>query len=945
MRNTHGNIRFVLAVASVVALSFLLPTAAAAQSAITGLVTDNTGGVLPGVSVEAASPALIEQTRSVATDSQGRYSIVDLRPGVYTVTFSLTGFGTVKVEKLELPSTFTATVNAEMRVGALEESVTVSGASPVVDVQTATRTEILTRDLVDALPVARGVTSIATLVPGVRMSAPDVGGSQAMEQTYGSAFGAGTNYNTYEVDGMKLNSLSGDGRRTSYFNNALFQEVSMQTSGHSAETSAGGLRMNLIPREGGNAFHGQLYAGGTASSWQWDNIDAALRAKGLTEGDAVAHVRDINIAQGGPILRNRVWFFASVALQSVDELVADTVLDNGDQGREDQYVNNLTGRFTWQVTSRNKVNVYADRIWKFKGHEMGSLTDPETAAGRRDPVLYFMGQVKYVSTLSSRLMLDAGYATNILRYTIYYQPGIRKPRGSTEWFAGARRVDRDLGTSWGAATPEVLRIPDRHMYSAAATYVTGSHSFKTGVQYSWGYYREFYDANADLTQEYRSGVPDSVLVYNTPADSVTRMNVDLGLFAQDSWTVNRLTVSPGVRLDWFKGSIGETTQASGRFAPVRYFGGQTGLPDWFDVSPRFGMTYDLTGDAKTALKFTANKYLPGEATQYPKDFDPVYLASERRTWRDANGDDIAQESEIGASPNRNFGVRSVPTADPNHLREHSREYSVQLQRELRRGLAVTGGWYRRSYHHLSRTSNLLRSVNDWTPVTIISPLNGERIVAYNLVSTKFGLVDDFRTNSTDADKRSMVFDGFEFSSAGRLPGGSQVTGSWTMGRTINVQCDSTDNPNTFRFCDQRELGMPYRHDFKVAANYRLPFAFEASAVLTSYAGNATAINWTITPSTRYSDGARVIPSMTESSLTVRLVSPAERYLPRWNQLDLGVKRIFRFGDRQLQADINVFNLTNANTILGENTTWGSNLGRPSSVLKGRLLRMAVQAKW
>jgi hypothetical protein len=430
----------------VLALTFLLPAVASAQSAITGLVTDNTGGVLPGVTVEAASPALIEQTRSVTTDSQGRYSIVDLRPGVYTVTFSLTGFSVVKVERLELPSTFTATLNAELRVGALEESVTVSGTSPVVDVQTATRTQILTRDVVDALPVARGVTSIATLAPGVRMSNPDVGGSQAMEQTYGSAFGAGTNYNTYEVDGMKLNSLSGDGRRTSYFNNALFQEVSLQTSGHSAETSAGGLRMNLIPREGGNTFSGQLYAGGTAGGWQWENLDDNLRSLGITEGDAVAHVRDINIAQGGPILRNRLWFFGSVALQSVDELVADTVLDNGEQGREDQYVNNLTGRFTWQVSPRNKVNVYADRIWKFKGHEMGSLTDPETAAGRRDPLLYFMGQVKYVSTITSRLMIDAGYATNILRYTIYYQPGIRKERGTPEWFAGARRFDRDLGT-------------------------------------------------------------------------------------------------------------------------------------------------------------------------------------------------------------------------------------------------------------------------------------------------------------------------------------------------------------------------------------------------------------------------------------------------------------------------------------------------------------------
>jgi hypothetical protein len=495
------------------------------------------------------------------------------------------------------------------------------------------------------------------------------------------------------------------------------------------------------------------------------------------------------------------------------------------------------------------------------------------------------------------------------------------------------------------------------MVSTALTYVTGSHSFKAGVQYSYGYYNELYTANADLTQEYRTGVPDSVVVYNTPADSVTRMNMDLGVFAQDTWTFNRLSISPGVRVDWFKGSVGETTQEPGRFAPARHFGGQTGLPDWFDVSPRFGMTYDLFGDAKTAVKFTANKYLPGEATQYPKDFDPVYLATERRTWRDLNGDDVAQDNEIGQSPNRNFGIRSIATPDADHLREHSREYSLQLQRELRPGIAVTGGWYRRSYHNLSLQYNRLRTLNDWVPVTVISPLNGEAITVYNLTPAKFGLVDDFRTNSTDSDKRSIVFNGVEFSSTARLPGGSNLSGSWTMGRTINVSCDSLDNPNTLRFCDQRELGMPFRHDFKLSGNYRLPYEFEASAVLTSYAGNqlgsinvltssnTTQANWTITPTTRYADGTRVIPNMTEPSLTVPLVSPAESYLGRWNQLDLGFKRIFRFATRQLQADINVFNVTNLNTILGQSTTFGPNLGRPSAILKGRMLRLAVQAKW
>ena len=921
-----------------------LPTMAVAQSSIVGVVKDNTGAVLPGVSIEATSPALIEQIRSVTSDGQGRYAIVDLRPGIYTVTFSLTGFSPVKFERLELPAAFTATVDAEMRVGSLQETVTVSGASPVVDVQSAQRTQILTRDVVDNLPTSRGVTSIATLIPGVRMSNPDVGGSQAMEQTYGTANGASQSYNTYEVDGMKLNSLSGDGQRTSYFNNALFSEVTYEISGHSAESTSGGVRLNMIPREGGNMFAGQLYAGGTDGPWQWTNVTPELRARGLTSGDAVRHTYDINIAQGGPIIRNRLWFFGGGAFQSTEELVANTVMDDGRQGSEDQYVNNATLRLTWQVNPANKVNAYVDRIWKFKGHEMGAFTDPETAAGRRDPLLYLLGQVKWVSTIKNRLMLDFGYATNILRYTVYYQPGIQKERGTPEWYAGARKVDRATNYAWGAATPYVLRIPDRHMVSAAATYVTGSHTFKVGVQESVGFYREYYDSNADLTQEYRNGAPESVLVYNTPADSKTAMNMDLGVFVQDSWKFNRLSLNPGVRFEWFHGSVEETTQNAGRFAPVRHFEGATGLPNWFNISPRFGTTYDLTGDAKTALKFSASKYTIGEATQYPKNFDPVYLASERRTWQDLNGDDIAQENEIGQSQDARFGIRSVATPDPNHEREYSWEYSVAVQREVRTGMSVTAGWTRRNYYNLSQTTNLLRSFADWSPVTVVNPLNGELITAYNLNRAKLGVVDNYFTNSTDSDVRRRDFDGLEFSSVARLRNGSNISGGWTFGRTVNVNCDSTDNPNTLRFCDQRELDTPFRHDFKVAGNVPLPLQISVSAVMLSYSGNPLNVNWQISPTTRV-NGALVIPNMTESSLTIALIPPNSKFLDRWNQLDLAVKRSFKFGRREVMADVNLFNALNSGVVLGENQTFGTALGTPSSILKNRMLRLAVQAKF
>jgi len=185
----------------------VVPTVASAQSAISGLVRDSTGAILPGVTVEAASPVLIEKVRTAVTDAQGRYTIVDLRPGIYTVTISLPGFNTFRSERLELPANFTATVNADLRVGSIEESVTVTGATPVVDVQNTQRTQVVSRELLDSLPTARNYAGLAALMPGVRMTNTDVGGNQQMEQIYMTTHGARLTDVTVQVDGMALNSL------------------------------------------------------------------------------------------------------------------------------------------------------------------------------------------------------------------------------------------------------------------------------------------------------------------------------------------------------------------------------------------------------------------------------------------------------------------------------------------------------------------------------------------------------------------------------------------------------------------------------------------------------------------------------------------------------------------------------------------------------------------
>ena len=287
------------------------PAVARAQSAIAGVVRDTSGAVLPGVTVEAASEALIERTRSATTDGQGQYKIIDLRPGIYSVTFTLPGFSTVKRDGVELPSNFTAQINADLQVGSLEETINVSGQSPVVDVQNAVQQTVLTRQMLDAVPTGRSVPTLGALLPGARLALPDVGGTSGMQNRDLTVHGSDGRDTTFQVDGMTLNGLEGDGSVQSYFNDMMFEEVSYQTSAITAEVSSGGVRANMIPKDGGNTFKGALFTSAANENMQSNNLTDELRARGLRAPDRLNKVWDVNISEGGPIRRDRLWFFAS----------------------------------------------------------------------------------------------------------------------------------------------------------------------------------------------------------------------------------------------------------------------------------------------------------------------------------------------------------------------------------------------------------------------------------------------------------------------------------------------------------------------------------------------------------------------------------------------------------------------------------------------------------
>ncbi len=930
----------------------LLPAAASAQSAITGLVKDSSGGVLPGVAVEASSPALIEKVRAVVTDAQGRYSIVDLRPGVYKVTFTIQGFRTSVQDAIELPSNFTATVNAELRVGAVEESVTVSGVSPVVDVQNAQRTTILSRQLLDAIPVPRMYQAEGALAVGTKVSDQNVGGARAAVNPRLTAHMSVTKDTTIDVDGMKMNTLVGGGDSHPDHNDAMSQEITVQTAALGAEVSAGGPHLNLIPREGGNRYSGATYLGYSSGSFQTDNLTQDLINRNLKTPDAVDLIYDANASLGGPIKKDKLWFFGSYRNVGNNNIVANSTYPDGSPGIYDQRVRNYTLRLTWQINTRNKITAYDDYQWKYVGHLFTSGTEVQFGSARRPPVLKYTDAVKWTSTVSDKLVFDLGYGTSVNAYREGYQPGVAKTPFTPEWYASASRVDINRITMTTASAPELGTYNFRYMIISSLAYVTGSHNLKAGFQWHIGQNWLNRDANADLTERFRDGVPDSVIVYDTPARLYDLMKADVGLYVQDSWTLKRLTINPGIRWEYFNSEIEARSVEAGRFVPARSFQTVPNVPNWTNIAPRFSMVYDLTGDAKTALKGSINKYNRAYTTDFVNRYDPLVLQSDTRNWSDCdyvagtstcsklvlptNGDGIAQNNEIGPSNNNNLGILATRRPDADIQRPYDIEYTLSVVRQLMPGVAVTGAWYRRDTHNVEQQVNTLVTVADYASFTTPSPLNGEPVTIYNLNKARQGFVDLLDTTATDSSLARVNYTGLELSFSARLPRGANLFGGWSADRLITVACASND-PNTFRYCDQSQYDIPFRHDFKFAGSYPLVWGTQIGASLASYAGLPLAVNWAV-PS-------NLFPGGRTQAVTVNLQAPGTSYLDRWNELDLSFRKVFQVGKYRVDGALDMFNALNSNVVLSQNQAFGSTLGQPLAVLQGRLLRISSQIKF
>ena len=913
----------LMRILSFIVIASCAAATARAQSAIAGVVKDSSGALLPGVTVEASSPALIEGMRTAVTDSAGSYRIVDLRPGDYTVTFSLTGFRAMKRDGITLPASFTATVNVELSIGQLEESITVTGASPLVDVHSSVSQSVMSRERLDTIPTGKDPFAVGQLIPGVTTNTPDVGGTQIMQQPTLQVHGSSNNDNVFMVDSVQIQHIGFGGNATGfYFNDGLMEEISYQTSSLAAEAPVGGVQINMIPRDGGNVFHGSVFTTGANEHMQADNLSQDLVDLGFRKQNRVQSVYDVNLTLGGPVKRDRLWFFSTYRRWSANNFLGNTFTSTGEQAVDDQHISDATIRVTYQASKRNKVSLHYDGSWKWRGHRANNWVN----ANLNDPIsdvvqttqLNYIGEIKWSSPVSNRLLAEAAMFTLPVNYTLGFEPDAAPDAIAT--------FDQIRSAISGVAPRMDTNDARMFTYAGSVSYVTGSHSFKVGAQVRTGNSQERFMIRGDILQITNNGVPNSVRLVNTPSGH-KESGVNTGIYAQDSWRMGRWTFNPGVRYERFVMSIPAQGAPAGTWVLARDFAAQNGIVNWNTISPRLGFAWDVFGDGETAVKGGISRYDRLEGITIIQPLNQRNIAFQLCPWSDANNDLLAQVNEIARDRCSGSLQPTLGNVDPNLRRPHQWEYTVMVQRQIGRNTSVSAGYYGRRYTDLYSSVNAAVPPDAYSPVTITNPMTSAPLTVYNQNPATRGQVRNVLTTIPDLAQK---YNGVEFQVNTRLTNAT-IFGGLTIGRDEGDQ-DSGDmnNPNV-RINNNGAIGFDSTYQVRGGFTYRFPYDMQFSGSIREATG---------LPQTRvYPVTTSVVPGLTQVTQNVQAVPRGEFRYPWQNLVDLRFTKVFRSGRTRIEPTVDVFNIFNNNATTNVVTTIGSSLGRPSAIVMGRLLRV------
>ena len=957
----------------VVLMSMAGVGAAFAQSVssgtIEGTVKDQSSAVLPGVTVTVTSPQLQVGQLVQVSDRAGNYKFVDLPAGTYRLEAELTGFSKSVHEDLRLTVGFNARVDLTLKLGALEESVTVSGQSPVVDVTSTTASVAFTKEVLDSIPRGRDLQNVFAMAPGVTQAVADVGGSTMAQRQNLSSYGV-LSQPKLQVEGMNI-TMGADQNTAIYFNDSTLEEVQIRSSGNDAEVSVPGISMVAIMKSGGNTFHGTYQVSTESPKFQADNLDDTLRAQALTATSPLKNFYDVSADLGGRIVRDKLWFYGAYGRQAKKEGVLGFAADPGPDGKyltgDDTLANaetslsQISAKLSYQLTKNNRL-VYA---W-----QRGTKAQPQNNAGRFTPLESTrdytnptaIQKVELQSMINPRVLVNAvgGYSGYVTDYD------------AARSYARADAPPRqDLATTLntGSAPLHQNKTRDRFQTDDSISFFPersfgGKHELKTGISIyldksSDGYSNNL-ACNCILYTDTIGGIPNTasqIRIYNTPVVPADHDNT-YAVYLKDSWRpMSRLTVNLGVR--W---------ERQHSFLPAQSYGGAR---DWATVFPagsfpqievqkltrmvpRTGVAWDVGGKAVVKATFGLYNYLLGDT--YADTFNRNATANAVFNWHDLNGDKLYQPGEVNfdltGTDFRSITAASNQILNPNLKSPNIWETTASFERELAANMGI-----RVMYVHKRVSDSIVNSTNQTVSINTLRPYGAWSVP----ITRRDPGPDGILGTADDASKVTLA----DYSAAYR---GAGFVNTQTVNATNTDLYHSVEATLTKRFSSRWTGQVSYfavkNHRWlasvfnspndqffpldetwswagNVTGSYRLPGDVSLSGFLQSkngYTGQRTYIFRQVDP-----DGG---PAIAQNGNTTIRLEPYGRRLSPQNILNLRASKDLSLGHgRRLDVDVDIFNVLNAATPTNANFQSGPSFGYVTGVIPARIARLGVRFRF
>jgi hypothetical protein len=922
-------------------LAVLLPAPWAVQaqttdrSGIEGKVADQGGGVLPGVSVTISSPALLGGDRSTVSDAAGAFRFAALPAGTYQVTLELEGFATKKRE-VRLDTGFVATLSETMSVGAVEESLTVTAESPVVDIRTTAVATNLGKEALEQLPTSRSMWQVMNLAPGLRVTGVDVGGTAVGTQQNYANYGTSSGGNKPSLDGVDTREDAGGAGF--YYDYGAFQEVQIKAMGNDAEMATPGTAFMGILKSGGDTFRGSGYFAWETPSLQSNNVDDALRAKGVTEGNPLEAYRDGNVDLGGPILKRRLWFYGSYRNQFIKQGVLgyiaspgpDNLPGTGDDvpGYYAVTLTNITGKLTGQIGPNHRFSGfvqaqkkdypernadafrYAEATWHQIFKPLAGKAEWSWTVNDRMYVNAFVGRWKYDTDGINRTEAAPAYDTVTLRYWGRYL---------TTPYTGGR---------------------DRWQYNGSVTQFIphkwgGSHDIKIGMEFTDE--GRYYDAPAksggrDYQLRFQNNVPYQVVAYNFPYYTVDNMTTQ-SAYIRDAWRFgDRATLNLGLRYEGYHVYLPAQSKEAGRFYPGGDYP-RTEILRWRNWAPRVGISYPLGADNRTVVKATYGWFNFAMQATYGDTYNNNASASTTYRWNDLNGNRDYDDGEFGTFVTATGAKTSAANPDLKQPKTH--EFTTSIERQIAANFSTRASYvYRREVDRYQGV-NVLRPYGAYSiaipnidpgPDGVAGTSDDGGPVTYYEYGAEYAGSSFIKNVDLNTPGYENSYHSVEVAAQKRLSNKWQLVTSvlathidqWRSGVPV------TPNMEIYPKSKYWEWG------YKLAASYDFPYQIQLAGTFTSQSGEPWARD------ARFTTG---LPRTT--ALVLLMEDPAAHRLPTVNMLNFRVEKRQKIGPGTAAFQFDLFNAANINSELGITTRSGASFGQISSIVPPRVVRLGV----